>query len=119
MFEPVSMLAALAPTVARVFDAAVNRWIVPNKIKPASVDEVVALKNADNERLRIILQADTAGESYRWVAAIKQLQRPVVVVVLLAAFVNSPEISSLSIMFQTVSWYLFGERVTLPSRTKQ
>jgi len=118
MFEPISMLAALAPTVARVFDAAINRWIVPDQIKPASVDEVVALKATDNERLKIILQADTAGESYRWVAAIKQLQRPLVIVVLLGAFVANPDSAMLSTIFQTVTWYLFGERVTLPSRVK-
>lgn len=112
------MLAALAPSIARGFDALTSRWLAPKELRPANVNELVAVKNADNERLRIVLQADTAGESYRWVAAIKQLQRPVVIVVLLVAFVHDPDVPAISAMFQTITFYLFGERVTLPSRTK-
>lgn len=112
MFEPVTMLAAFAPTLVKVFDAAVQRFIVPDSIKPANVEQAIQLANVDIEKLRIITQADATGETYKWVEALRKLQRPIVVFATLAAFIYNPQQAAVSQIFQVVMWYLFGERIT-------
>jgi hypothetical protein len=112
MFDPVTMLAALAPTAVRTADALIQRYIVPDTIKPATVEQAVALANVDVEKLRIVTQADAGGDTYKWVEAVRKLQRPVVVFATLAAFLYNPAEQAVAELFQVVMWYLFGERIT-------
>lgn len=119
MFEPLSMLAALAPSGVQVVNSLVQRWIAPDAIKPTSVAEAVQLTAADTEKLRVITQADVGGETYKWVEAIRKLQRPVVVFATLAAFLYSPDVSVIADVFQVVMWYLFGERVRMLPRASK
>jgi hypothetical protein len=112
MFDPLSILAALAPTAVKAVDAGIQRWLVPDTIKPANVADAVALATADTEKLKTILNADTAGETYKWVEAIRKLQRPIVVFATLAVFLSNPANQTISAVFQTIMWYLFGERIT-------
>jgi len=112
MFDPITILAALAPTVVKAVDAGVQRWMAPDSIKPLNVADAVALENADTEKLKAIYGADAGGETYKWVEAIRKLQRPVVVFATLAAFICNPGQQAVSEVFQTVMWYLFGERIT-------
>lgn len=110
MFDPLTMLAALMPSAVKLGDALVQRYIVPDKIKPASVAEAVQLAQAENERIKIITSADSSGETYKWVEAVRKLQRPIVVFVTLGAFVANPLNEVIANLFSTVMWYLFGER---------
>jgi hypothetical protein len=112
MFDPLTILTALAPTAVKTVDALVQRYIVPDTIKPTTVEQAVALENADIEKLKVITQADTGGETYKWVEAIRKLQRPVVVFATLAAFLYNPAQDAVAELFQVVMWYLFGERIT-------
>ena len=114
------MLAALGPSVVKVFDAAVQRWVVPDKIKPATVAEAATLAGIEIERLRIATAADSAGETYKWVEALRKLQRPVVVYAALFSFLMQPDNQTVAAIFQVVMWYLFGERLLLktPQVTK-
>jgi hypothetical protein len=112
MFDPVTMLAAFAPTLVKLFDAGIQRFVVPDVLKPTTAAEAVALANVDLDRLRIITQADTGPESYRWVEALRKMQRPIVVYATLTAFLINPEQEAVSQLFQVVMWYLFGERIT-------
>jgi hypothetical protein len=111
MFDPVTMLAAFGPTLVKLFDAGVQKWIVPDQIKPTNVADAVALGNLDIEKLRIVTGADVGGETYKWVEAIRKLQRPIVVFATLAAFLLKPDQQAVAEIFQVVMWYLFGERV--------
>lgn len=110
MFDPVTIFAALAPSVVKLGDALVHRFITPDRFKPATVEEAVQIATAENEKLRIITTADQGGETYRWVEAVRKLQRPVVVFATLGAFLFSPHDQTLCDLFSTVMWYLFGER---------
>jgi len=112
MFDPITILAALAPTAVKAVDAVIQRYVVPDTIKPATVEQAVALENADIEKLKIVTQADAGGESYKWVEAVRKLQRPVVVFATLAAFLMNPAQQDVAELFQVVTWYLFGERIT-------
>jgi hypothetical protein len=111
MFDPVTMLAAFAPTLVKLFDAGVQRFIVPDQIKPTNVQDAIQLGNLDLEKLRIVTGADAGGETYKWVEAIRKLQRPIVVLATLAAFLIRPDQQAVAEIFQVVMWYLFGERV--------
>ena len=119
MFDPVTMFAMFGPTVVKAAEGLYQRFVAPDKVKPTTIADAVALGNLDNEKLKIITQADTSGETYRWVEAIRKLQRPVVVFATLAAFLWKPDQQDVALIFQTVMWYLFGERVgiNLPKKT--
>lgn len=110
MFDPVTMLAALMPSALKLGDALVQRFIVPDKIKPASVAEAVQLAQVENERIKLIQGADSAGATYPWVEAVRKLQRPIVVFVTMGAFVANPANEVVANLFGCVMWYLFGER---------
>lgn len=116
MFDPVTMFAALGPSIIKGVDAAIQRYIVPDKIKPASVADAVALGTVENDKLRILTEADSAGVTYMWVEAIRKLQRPVVVIATLAAFIAHPENAAFAEVFQVIGWWLFGERFMLSTR---
>lgn len=110
MFDPITMLAAFAPTLVKVFDAAVQRFVLPDKFKPVNIAEVAQLATLENDKLRMLLDADKTGDTYKWVEAIRKLQRPIVVFATLGAFLHSPDVQIFGDLFQVVMWYLFGER---------
>lgn len=110
MFDPVSILAVFAPVAVDAVRGIVNRYMTPDTIKPSSIAEVIQIRQLDIEQFKIMQQADSAGETFRWVEAIRKLQRPAVVIGLLVAFIYNPESSAISTAFQAVGWYLFGER---------
>lgn len=114
MFDPVTMLALFGPTAVKAIEGIYQRYIAPDAVKPTTVADVVALAQVDVERLKTVTQADAGGETYKWVEAIRKLQRPIVVFATLAAFLWNPAQQDVGLIFQTVMWYLFGERVHMP-----
>lgn len=110
MFDPVSMLAILGPVLVDAGRAVVGRFIAPDVVKPSSMAEVIQLRELDIEQFKIMQTADSTGETYRWVEAIRKLQRPIVVLGLLVGFCINPDNMAISAAFQAVGWYLFGER---------
>jgi len=118
MFDPVTMLAMFGPSLVRAVEGLYQRYIAPDTIKASSVTEQIQVITAETEKLRVITQADIGGETYKWVEAIRKLQRPVVVFATLSAFLYNPAEISVSAIFQTVMWYLFGERVVQPTPRK-
>lgn len=111
MFEPATLLATFAPVVVRAGNALVQHFLAPYAVKPTSVAEVVQLRQLELDHFRVLQDADKGGESYRWVEAIRKLQRPAVVVGLGVAFMLHPESQNAANMFSVVTFYLFGERV--------
>jgi hypothetical protein len=111
MFDPVTMLAMFGPTLVRAVEGVYQRYVAPTTVKPTTIAEQIQVITADTEKLRVITQADAGGETYKWVEAIRKLQRPIVIFATLAAFLYNPNEVAVSAIFQTVMWYLFGERV--------
>jgi hypothetical protein len=114
MFDPITALAAFAPVIVKAGEALVQRFIAPDAVKPTNIGEVIELRKLDIEQFRILQDADKGGETFQWVEAIRKMQRPLVVVVLLAAFVSNPTDEATTTLFSVAMFYLFGERTLLP-----
>lgn len=88
--------------------------------QPQNVGEAIQLMDAEGRRMDQIAKLEGSAETYKWVAAVKQLQRPVIVaIVTLAWFVVNmvpgtyDDFIRQNVQAATSSvwFYLFGERV--------
>ena len=117
MFDPITMLAALAPVVVEAGKAAVQKWMAPNQVKPLNVEDMLKMKQFDLEYFKTIAQADTGGETYMWVEAVRKMQRPFVVIAVLGTWawlhIANPsgiDVGTVDNMASVVGFYLFGDR---------
>lgn len=114
MFDPVTILAALAPLGIEAGKAAIQKWLAPDQIKPASVEDYAKIKSIDLEWFKTLMTADAGGETYPWVEAIRKLQRPFVTMCVLGtwAYCHAAGIPSEGVdnMAAAVGFYLFGDR---------
>lgn len=110
--DPITILAALLPLGIEAGKYAIQRWLTTDQVKPGTFAEFLQLRALDLEMFKAMQGGD--GESYRWVAAVRQLQRPVVVVGVLATWcyqAATGEISpAVGNMTSSVGFYLFGDR---------
>lgn len=96
--------------------------------KPAvlTADDYTKITNADVAKITALAELDKPdGPSYPWVSAFRQLQRPVVVVLVLLAWLYAVFFPSSEANFQVISqlassvfFYLFGDRTNLYVRGK-
>ena len=113
------MLAALLPLFTDSAKMASRRWLAPEKVKPVNVEELVELQKVDIERLKAVAAIADTGPSYPWVAAVRALQRPVVILITLSVWVYGyvagfpPGIDQAPVnsLAASVFFYLFGDRV--------
>lgn len=116
MFDPITMLAAIAPVVVEAGKAAVQRWIAPDQVKALTVEDALKLKEHDLKFFTTLTQADQGGDTYPWVEAIRKLQRPMVVVAVLFTWSylhltgTGTETTMVDNMTSAVGFYLFGDR---------
>ncbi len=89
--------------------------------QPQNVGEVIQLMDAEGRRLSTLAQMEGTGETYKWVVAVRQLQRPAIVAMVTLAWVVvnlAPQTyddftkATVAAAAQSVWFYLFGERVT-------
>jgi hypothetical protein len=94
--------------------------------QPQNIGEVIQLMNAEVERLKVLAQLDSGGETYRWVEAIRKLQRPLIAMVVLIAWAlaaiggygGQVALDITTQLAQIVFSYLFGERAYLATKKK-
>jgi hypothetical protein len=117
MFDPITMLAALAPLAVDAGKAAVQKWLAPDQVKPLNVDDLIKMKQLDLEYFKTITQADSGGTTYLWVEAVRKMQRPFVVAAVLGTWAwlhlanpLSIDVSTVDNMASVVGFYLFGDR---------
>lgn len=111
MFDPLSIIAAFAPVVVSAGQAAVQRWIAPERVKAMTVAEAVQLEQAEIDRLRVIAELDKPSENVSWwVADVRALMRPAVCVIVSLAWAYDPANTGTALAAQSVWFYLFGER---------
>lgn len=120
--NPLSALTALIPLITHAGNAAINRWIAPAEFKPASVDEYIAMREADLKLFTAINGADGNQESYKWVAAVKQTQRPVIAWVVVCTWslshlwsFNTDAINNFA---AAIGFYLFADRTLFYAASK-
>lgn len=111
------LIPALLPALGDGVRGLFNKLTGNSGSKPANVAEVIQLMEADTSRLRAIAEMEKGGETYMWVEAVRKMQRPVAVGVIISAYVaaalfsdNQQMIDGLSIYAQMVTFYLFGDR---------
>lgn len=82
--DPITLLGALGPLLGKLGSAAIDRWVRPDQFKPATIDDVAKMAQIEIDRFKAMNEAGGAQPSFPWVAAVIQLQRPVVVAGVLA-----------------------------------
>ena len=110
--DPLTILAALLPVLIEGGKYAVQRWLAPVTVKPGTFAEFLQLRAQELEFFKAMQGGE--GDSYRWVAAIRQLQRPAFAAVVLSTWALKaaggevpPEVAN---MAGAVGFYLFGDR---------
>jgi hypothetical protein len=110
--DPITALAALMPLGIEAGKYAIQRWLAPETVKPGTFAEFLQLRALELEQFKTMQGGD--GGSYPWVAAVRQLQRPVFAAVVMATWVyqaSGGEVSpTVANMAGAVGFYLFGDR---------
>lgn len=117
MFDPMTMLAGLLPLGVEAGKVALQ-WLAPDRVKPTNFDQLLRLKEIELQQWKEMQGGD--APSYLWVAAVRQLQRPVFVVGVLAVWLwqsgsGAAEVD-VSNMLAAVGFYLFGDRTLFYSK---
>lgn len=112
-----TVLTALLPAVGDGLRGIFNRITGNAGAKPANVNEVIALMEAETSRLKALAEIDAAGNVSQWVANIRAMQRPVAVALIILAYLvavcgGTPDsaIEGISQYAAMVTFYLFGDR---------
>lgn len=107
-----TILAALLPVAVEGGKYAVQKWLAPETVKPGTFAEFLQLQANDLERFKVM--QGTGQPSYLWVAAVREMQRPVVVAGVLGVWVYQAatgEVSqTVANMAGAIGFYLFGDR---------
>lgn len=112
-----TLVPALVPALSDGFKALVGKFT--GGAKPQTIAEQVQLMQAETDRLTALYHMEGDGATYQWVEAVRKLQRPfvvaVVVLVWASAFLGLTELSEASLLIladlsSSVMFYLFGER---------
>lgn len=117
--EPLTALAALLPLGVEAGKALIQRFIAPDQVKPLTFQDLLELKRLD---LELWSKMQAPGEnSYPWVAAIRQLQRPLFVTGVLAVWAwqsasSAAPSDTVANMASAVGFYLFGDRTLFYSK---
>lgn len=118
--DPVTILAALGPLAVDLGKSLISRFIAPDQMKPANVDEYIKMRQADLDMYKAMNEAGGTNPSYPWVEAIVRLQRPAVALVVLLTWAgltasgqSSPAVDNFA---AAIGFYLFGDRTLFYSR---
>lgn len=122
-FSITTIATALLPAAADAIRGAVGWFTGGAGAKPQNVSEAIQLSDAETRRFQALQAADGTQESYKWVAAIRQLQRPFIAAIVTVAWcvVQLGEYDdfardTVTIAASHVWFYLFGERAYLGLR---
>jgi hypothetical protein len=122
--DPVTIFAALAPFVVDLGKSLVAKYVAPDEFKPSTIEQYTAMRALDLEMFKVMNAAP--ANTYPWVAAIREVQRPLVVFVVFgtwaavhmgwAALPAGIEPATLENLAGAVGVYLFGDRTLFYSR---
>lgn len=118
--DPFTALAALLPLFTDIGKGVIGRWINP-EAKPANVDEVIKLRSSDIDRLKALAELDKGeGGASQWVVNVRQLQRPVALLLVIGAWLASIIMQADDSVVRMTSdlasagvFYLFGDRTLM------
>lgn len=121
MFDPLSLLAAVAPLLVEGGKAAISRWIAPDTFKPATIGDFLQVRQSDLELFKAMNEAGGANPSYPWVEAIVRLMRPGVAAVVMLTWayqhsINALDTAGVDNFAAAVGFYLFADRTLFYAR---
>lgn len=112
--DPVTLLAAFGPLAVDLGKSLISRFVAPNEMKPANVDEYIKMRQCDLDMFKAMNEAGGTNPSYPWVEAVIRLQRPAVAGAAIGTWtvlhfmgVSSPEVDNFA---AAIGFYLFGDR---------
>lgn len=122
--DPILLTTALTSLLPAGVDLVKTWFAKKNDGKPiaATADDYAKIVNADIAKLQALAAVEKGdGPSYPWVNAVRQLQRPPVVLAVLAAWVamvfdptvTDEKFQLVSQLASSVFFYLFGDRVNM------
>lgn len=118
--DPITALAALLPLGVEAGKAAIQRWLAPEQVKPLDFAQYLEMQRMDLERFKAMQGGE--AQSFPWVEAIRQLQRPVFAAVVLGAWAwqasSGQPSNDVANMAGAVGFYLFGDRTLFYVRGK-
>lgn len=115
-FDPISLLGAAAPILGHAGNAIIDivkNHFAPDEIRPSNVGEAIQLSDQKIKAFQAL--NNIGGQTYEWVEAIIKLQRPVVVVGVIATWVfqhttGAVDTGAVDNAAAIVSSYLFMDR---------
>lgn len=112
MFDPMTMLAGLLPLGVEAGKALIQRFLAPDAVKPLTFNDLLELRRLELEQWKAMQGGD--APSYLWVAAIRQLQRPIFISGVLLVWCwqawGGVPTDTVQNMASAVGFYLFGDR---------
>lgn len=120
--DPLLLTTVLTSIIPAAIDV-VKSWATrknDGRPMPTNADEYIKMLDADVQRLKALAALDSEGEaSFPWVAAVRKLQRPAVIAVVLGVWIvmafsptaQKETFSLVSQMASAVFFFLFGDRV--------
>lgn len=117
--DPITALAALLPLGIEAGKYAIQRWLAPQTVKPGTFAELLQLRQLELEQFKAMQGGSEA--SYPWVAAVRELQRPLFAAAVLGVWVYQAGLQgdvshTVANMASAVGFYLFGDRTLFYSR---
>ncbi|MDF3822333.1 hypothetical protein P3G55_20685 [Leptospira sp. 96542] len=111
MFDPMTMLAGLLPLGVEAGRLALQ-WLAPDRVKPTSFDQLLRLKEIELSQWTAMQGGD--APTYPWVAAVRQLQRPLFIGAVLCVWLyqaaTGEPTETVTNMASAAGFYLFGDR---------
>lgn len=118
--DPLTILAVLGPLAVDLGKSLISRFIAPDELKPATVDDYIKMREFDLQMFKAMNEAGGANSSYPWVEAIVRLMRPAVGAIVLGTWalmkLNGQESASVDNFASAVGFYLFGDRTLFYAR---
>ena len=111
------LIPALLPAATDGVRALINRFTGGAGAVPSNPIEAIKLMEADTARMAALAKLEGTGVTYKWVEAVRKLQRPLMGAAAVSAYVvamhSDVELSTvaeLGAWVQAYFFYLFGER---------
>ena len=111
------ILPSLIPVAVDGVRGLINKFTGGAGAKPSNPDDVVKLMEAETKRLQALANLEGTGQTYKWVEAVRKLQRPFYGLAALIMYmwaistdVDAATVTEISQWVQMFGFYLFGDR---------
>jgi hypothetical protein len=111
------ILPSLIPVAVDGVRGLINKFTGGAGAKPSNPDDVVKLMEAETKRLQALANLEGTGQTYKWVEAVRKLQRPfyglaalIMYMWAISSDVDAATVTEISQWVQMFGFYLFGDR---------